>query len=322
MNCLRSLFLLLTGLFIGLSQVSAQSTDQRYPTAITTDTISGSISARAIGDSRKTEYFYAFEGKQGDIFINVVYENLNGDIDVFVVDGLRLMTRIVALADHGVTETGRVVYLRKPEKLLLRVSGRTPDDDPARFTIKFAGSFLAVSEDDYKNAPELPKVSIPAAVPERTAETAENAETPTEPKLEVVVEESVPAKTDERSAATPEREVSVDKPTEDEKPARPTPPQRRSTASRQRRAASAPTRTEPQPKPETEVAQPEPPPPPKEEPPAEQKLVVVFRDGARVDVSMNDVLRFSMDSGMLVIVQKNGRIRRFQMKDISKFSVE
>ncbi|MBX3289666.1 MAG: hypothetical protein KF855_10020 [Acidobacteria bacterium] len=318
MNCLRSLFLLLTGLFIGLSQVSAQSTDQRYPTPITTDTITGSISARAIGDSRKTEYFYAFEGRQGDIFINVVYENLNGDIDVFVVDGLRLMTRIVALADHGITETGRVIYLRKPEKLLLRVSGRTPDDDPAKFTIKFAGSFLAASEDEYKNIPELPKVSVPAAVPERAAETAENVERSSEPKLEVVIEESVPAKTDDRSAATPEREMSVDKPAENEKLVRPTPPQRRSTASRQRRATS----TETQPKPEPEAAQPESPPPPKEEPPAEQKLVVIFRDGAKVDVPMNDVLRFSMDSGTLVIVQKNGRIRRFQMKDISKFSVE
>ncbi|MBX3243049.1 MAG: hypothetical protein KF685_01095 [Acidobacteria bacterium] len=317
MKSVRSVLFILLGIFIGLSNVDAQSTDQRYPTPITSDVVTGSISARAISDSRKTEYYYAFEGRQGDIFINVVYENLNGDIDVFVVDGLRLMTRIVALADHGMTETGRVVYLRKPEKLLLRVSGRTPNDDPARFTIKFAGSFLAVSEDLNRNVPELPKVSVPTTVPEKKEEVAKGE---SQPRLEVVVEEPVAAKAEE-----PQREVAAEKPPEVENTTPPTRPQTRSTASRQRRTPSRNTRAGSRPEPEPEKAdakQPETTTPRKEETPAEQKLVVIFRDGAKVDVSMNDVLRFSMDSGTLVIVQKNGRIRRFQMKDISKFSVE
>ena len=66
---------------------NAQSTDQNFPTPVTTNQILGTIKARDIGDSRLTTYFYAFDGEQGDIFINVVSKNLSGDIDIFIVDG-------------------------------------------------------------------------------------------------------------------------------------------------------------------------------------------------------------------------------------------
>jgi hypothetical protein len=49
--------------------------------------------------------------------------------------------------------------LRKPERLILRVEGRTPNDDPATFRIKFAGSFQALGENEQTDAPAEPKVA-------------------------------------------------------------------------------------------------------------------------------------------------------------------
>ncbi|HEX3102239.1 MAG TPA: hypothetical protein VHQ01_10620, partial [Pyrinomonadaceae bacterium] len=57
--------------------VKAQSSDQNFPTPITSTELTGTIKARDIGDSRLTTYFFAFDGEQGDIFINVVTKNLS-----------------------------------------------------------------------------------------------------------------------------------------------------------------------------------------------------------------------------------------------------
>ena len=112
--------------------VSAHTHNQAtrtYPTPVTTNEINGKIAARDIGDARLTSYFYTFDGNQGDIFINVQTSNFNGDIDVFTADSTKSFTRITVYADISQNETGRVIYLRKPEKLLLRIQGRTPNDD-------------------------------------------------------------------------------------------------------------------------------------------------------------------------------------------------
>src|SRR5205085_1291034 len=113
-------------------------------TPITSSELIGVIKARDIGDARLTTYFYAFDGAQGDIFINVVAKNLSGDIDIFTVDSMLPLTKMVFYPDIDTTETGRLIYLRKPERLLLRVQGRPPGDDPATFKIRFGGSFIAL----------------------------------------------------------------------------------------------------------------------------------------------------------------------------------
>src|SRR5688500_4945642 len=140
------------------SFVKAQSTNQSFPTAITSNELSGTIRARDLGDARLTSYFYVFNGKQGDVFINVVTKNLDGDIDVFTADNLRPLTKISVYSDNPDSETGRVIYLRQPQKLILRVEGRTPTDDPATFRIKFAGSLqplAGVAETDESKQPEV-----------------------------------------------------------------------------------------------------------------------------------------------------------------------
>lgn len=122
---------------------------------MTSNEIEGSIRARDIGDSRLTSYYYAFDGGQGDIFVNVVTNNFSGDIDIFTVEGLRPLTKMVIYADSGSSETGRLIYLRKPERLILRIEGRSPNDDPATFRIKFGGSFVALSSQKPQEAPSI-----------------------------------------------------------------------------------------------------------------------------------------------------------------------
>ena len=136
-----------------------QSSSQEFPTAVFSNEISGSIKARDIGDSRITTYYFTFNGDQGDLFINLVTRNLTGDIDVFAASGLRPLSKITVYADLGDSETGRAIYLRKPEKLLLRVQGRTPNDDEATFKLKFAGSFVAARPDEVPGELPIPKVN-------------------------------------------------------------------------------------------------------------------------------------------------------------------
>ena len=136
----------------------AQSSSQEFPTPIISNELSGTIKARDLGDARLTTYYFAFNGEQGDVFINLVTRNLTGDFDVFTANGLKPLTKIVVYADLADSETGRAVYLRKPERLLLRIQGRTPNDEPASYRLKFAGSFAALRPEDVPMGPDLPKV--------------------------------------------------------------------------------------------------------------------------------------------------------------------
>lgn len=148
----------------------AQSGDQFFPTPVKNNEISGTIVPRRLGDNRLTRYFYTFGTSQGDLFVNVVTENFNGDIDLFIADSMTSVAKIVVFADTSRNETGRLIYFRKPELLLLRIEGRTPNDEPAKFRIKFGGSFVASSASEV-DAVETPVVKRPT-VPETQAAAA------------------------------------------------------------------------------------------------------------------------------------------------------
>jgi hypothetical protein len=51
-----------------------------------------------------------------------------------------------------------VVYLRQSAKLILRIQGRSPNDEAATFRIKFAGSFEPQQAIAENSAPEAPEV--------------------------------------------------------------------------------------------------------------------------------------------------------------------
>lgn len=292
--------------FGALTVVSAQSSDQNFPTPVTTSEIRGIIRARDIGDSRVTTYFYAFDGEQGDVFINIQSRNFNGDIDIFTADTVRLLTKIVLYADAGITETGRIVYLRKGERLLLRVEGRPPGDDPASFVIKFAGSFVALKGSDVPNGGAIPKVPSSDLDGVRLNSAGAEVQPSERPKP---VDRSNESSTRE-TEAKPEKTLTLKKEipkkvgSEAQKPK----PVRRP-------AAEAAKTTEP---PKVVVTSNLP-----ADPLASIHLIIELKDGSTFEKPMNEVLRFSTDSrGTITVIGKDGKIVRYQITDVARVTIQ
>jgi hypothetical protein len=346
--------LVLLALALGNSVGYGQSTSQDYPSPIESNQLTGAIKPRDIGDPRVTTYFYVFNGNQGDLFVNVVTKNLNGNIDVFSSEGLRLLTRILVFADVADNETGRVVYLRKPERLLLRVEGRTPNDDPATFQVKFAGSFEAVAGDSVPSEPKLPdlraeraendsgiRVNSAGAIievrPKPTPAVARSETDERKPAVEEKPSKTAPATADRgRTEDRPEAKKRATVVVEDNTPNSSSEPKARTTTAKTRpvtagaKKAPAIPRKEVAVKTEREV-RPETPPEPKEtekkaekpvDPLANVNLIVEFKDGRRVERPMSDVFRFTVDHGSLTIIRKDGKVDRFPIIDVAKVSVE
>ncbi len=303
----------------------AQSSDQNFPTHVTSNDINGRISARPIGDARLTTLFYLFEGSQGDIFINVATTNFTGDIDVYATDSMKPLTKMVMYADAGRSETGRLIYLRQSARLLLRIEGRTPNDDAATFRIKFAGSFVALAPETYEPAPTVAgkqsaaKIDVSESRPVGTGGQTEN------PSETGKVSEEAKPKTDDPSSDTVYENKSAKvtvKPT-----AKPTTTRRRTTTapkggnpSGSAGASSEKPTASQKPKVKTRKSKTEPPSEP--DPLANIKLVVVFKDGTVIERPMTEISRFSFDNGRLTVVEKNGTITRYLMTDVAKVTIE
>jgi hypothetical protein len=294
--------------------VRAQSTEQEYPAPVTQSELSGTIRARDIGDARLTSHYWAFDGEQGDIFINVVTQNLSADIDVYLGDGLRPLTKMVVFADAGTTETGRVIYMRQPGRLLLRVQGRSPNDDPARYTIKFAGSFVALAPERLPKPPTvgdlsdtgvavsssgaiLPQKPKPIATPKATPGRS-TAATVTQSADKGKATTTAPLRTKDGTGVdtvfgNKTANVTVPKPTTS--PAK--------TAEEKR--ASLPAKKEAEPDPMANV-----------------RLVVNFRDGHTVERPMSEVARFIYANGYLTVALKDGKTYRYAMSDLASVNVQ
>ncbi|HRH43714.1 MAG TPA: hypothetical protein PKY82_18935 [Pyrinomonadaceae bacterium] len=143
---------------LGLIVTRAQSTNVEFPTPVSSNEIKGKIKARDLGDSRLTSHYFVFDGNQGDIFISIETNNLEGDIDVFLANSLKPLTKITLFAETTPSQTGREIYLRKSERMILRVEGRTPNDDEATYSIKFAGSFQTIAANAVKQEPKVPQI--------------------------------------------------------------------------------------------------------------------------------------------------------------------
>lgn len=336
--------------FICLSgiAVSAQSTLLDFPSPVTGNELSGSIKARDIGDSRLTTFYFWFDGGQGDVFVNFVTKNFAGDIDIFIQSGLRPLTKVVVYPDFGEVETGRVLYLRKPERLLMRVQGRTPNDDAASFRMKFAGSFIAASGST--DTPEMPKVTgetsgsiavnsvgtivTPPRPIEKRAEQKETAKTEVaeSQKDDTAANKEATVEKDEIKKEVSKLEVVVSddlpkNPAVSTEPKAKTPV--RSTAARRRntRRVAPPVKEKTETKVEgptanTDVETAKKPPEKKVDPLADVQLVIVFKDGARIERPLPEVFRFSVDRGVLTVVSKDGRIGKYKMVDVAKVTIE
>jgi hypothetical protein len=351
----------------------AQSVNQSYPTPVTTNEISGKIPARDIGDARLTGYFYVFNGRQGDVFINVVTSNLNGDIDIFTANNLKPLSKITVYADESERETGRVIYLRQPEKLVLRVEGRSPNDDAAIFRIKFAGSFEPMQSTAENTAPEAPVVKNdnqtdvrvnsvgtiieikPKPTPQPKETIAKNEIKPKEKKSksknkitkETENQNNVAKETtleNEKKAAEEEKPVDIQKEsaakvvvTDELANKEVTGVEKTVEKDLTKEKAEEVSETEVNKK-ETEntvaaeTAKTEAAKEAKKTKkslkaiaPAELeniKLVVLFKDGSRIERPMSEILKVNVDKGILTISSKDGIIGRFSILDVTKMTIE
>ncbi len=316
--------------------IGAQSGSQNFPTPLRSNELSGTIAARDIGDSRLTTHYYTFVGNQGDIFINVVTGNFDGDIDVFTADTLKPLTKIVVYSDAPDSETGRVIYLRQNQKLILRIEGRSPNDKPATYRLKFAGSFApsedAIAADDptvkAKNEDADVKVNsagtIVAVRPKPTptpaeAESVPKSDADKKPEKSEVSKNVKPSKQPASTPNEPRPEVVVTDPLPADPVAKPdkvAEPDKRPTPKPQTRPATKPVpKTELKPPPKST-------PSPEPDPLANVRLIVLFKDGSRIERPMTEIIKLSIDKGILTIINKNGSIGRYKLTDIAKMTVE
>ena len=339
------------------SEVFAQSTNQSFPTPVTSNEINGKIKARDLGDARLTSYFYAFNGNQGDIFINVVTKNLDGDIDVFTADNLKPLTKITVYSDNPESETGRVIYLRQPQKLILRIEGKSPTDDPATFKIKFAGSFEAMTgttaENDESKQPEVitedkgevrvnsvgtiietkPK---PTPKPKTTTAKVEKEETKKEEETSAKVEkddsENLPKKeeTEEKKSEKTKKDKKFEVVVTDNLPVKKDEPETKTDETVAEKDTKKNTAKK-------QVKPPKTTPTPKIKPKTTTKktdtvvdlsqlenirLVVIFKDGTKIERPMSEVLKINVDKGILTVIAKDGTIGRYSILDVAKMTIE
>jgi hypothetical protein len=336
--------------------IQAQSTNQSFPTPVTTNEINGKIPARDIGDARLTNYFYVFNGNQGDVFINVVTKNFDGDIDVFTLNGLRPLTKITVYSDSSDNETGRIVYLRQPEKLLLRIEGRSPNDDPATFRIKFAGSFEPlknIAENEEQEMPEIKtdegevRVNSVGTIIEKkpvpTPQVKEKAVEKEDKKSETVAEKKEETKDEKPDKTEPvaekkdeEKQVAEQKKEEKEEKKEES-KKEKETAKKSKTPKPVVVITDTLPKAEekkaekkedetaakTEAEKKKTEKKPKKPDPLENiKLIVLFKDGTKIERPISEVVRVSVDKGILTVITKDGLISRYSLLDVEEMTIK
>jgi len=322
-----------------VSTLRAQSSDQSLPTAIRSNEISATIRALDLGDPRLTRHFYAFEGTPGDLIVTLDSRNLNGDVDVFTAVSFRPLMKISMYAQEGATQVAKSIYLRSRQILILRVEARSPNDDPGSYHIVFGGSFqpfsggIPVAENSEANESETRQsnVSSVGATIERPAEPVEAK------SKESSAEENRPATTTPKPVSTARRTTGRNPQSVRGRPtARRTPPKQTGTPKTETARSETPgteaakTETskpaEAEEKPATQPTEKaEVKPPETEKRPsvsAGAHLVIERSDGNRTDHPMSAVRRVVVESGMIVVTLKNGRIERIPLSMVSRMAIE
>jgi hypothetical protein len=339
------------------SIASAQSTDIASPAAVRTNEVLGKIPARDIGDPRVTDHFYAFTGTPGDLLITVDSSNLNGDVDVFTASGLRPLLKLTVYAGSSSPVT-KSIYLRKREDLILRIEGRTPNDDDATYRLYFGGSFEPITSEPLlaENESTVTEPTIPegksgkkgrrvSSVGARIEEppSAEVAAAPTPEATPVESPRPEEAKTEEPNTEATRSTVTraeITKP-----PARTTrgrrPPGRRTrTPAPPKAEDTAKTDTENPPRTETPEAEAKPSPTrrrapgrsttarnvakapaPEPEPESGPRLIIETNDGTLINRYMSSVRRVVVENGQVVVTGRDGKVSRIPLVSVVRMSI-
>ena len=315
-----------------------QSVDVGSPTPVRSNTVSGKIAVRDLGDSRLTDHYFAFTGTPGDLLITVQSTNLNGDLDVFTAVTLRPLLKLSLYAESTSPVT-KGIYLRKREDLILRIEARSPNDDPGTYRLYFGGSFEPlpggpdIAEAEAEPSPEAPAVAGQKG--RRVSSVGARIEEPSPPVTEVAAAPT-PAPTPE---PTPEaKPVETPKPAVTEKSieeaAKTTPPPRNTRGRRPapRRQPPPPKETPPAEEPaptvraeETKRATEEPkpkPPAPEPEPEVGPRLIIETNDGTLINRSMSTVKRVTIENGMVVVTGKDGKISRMLLINVVRMQIQ
>jgi len=341
---LACLLLLLSPLAL---HVAAQSTDIAAPSPVRTNEVAGTISARDLGDPRVTDHFYAFTGTPGDVLITVDSRNFNGDIDVFTFTGLQPLLKFTVYAGSSSAIT-KSIYLRKQEDLILRVEGRTPNDDEASYRIHFGGSFAPLtsapwlSENENATTPsvtgstakkgrrvssvgaridEPPPEVAEAPTPEPTPESRTTAPAEAAPKTAAVKPKTgnsrvrrPPARSGTKPppAETAKAEETAKNESEAKPPAEDTETEK-----------TPPVRRRPTRKPTTaRTTKPTPAPTPAQEPEESgPRLLIETNDGTLVDRYMSTVRRVTVENGQVVVVGRDGKIQRISLASVVRMTI-
>jgi hypothetical protein len=292
-----------------------------------------------------TDHFYAFTGLPGDVLITVDSRNLNGDIDVFTSANLRPLLKFTVYAGSSSPIT-KSIYLRKQEDLILRVEGRTPNDDEAIYRLHFGGAFepitsgpLAEHEDALQQSTlaeglskggkrvssvgaridEPPgEVAVtpkaepsPSAPSDSEAKTAEAKPTPknTRPRRPVT-RKARPVRPPKPPVEAPTAEETVAKDETGEKPTADNPepktPDVPERPPRKGRAARATAK--PDATQETEDTGP--------------RLRIETSDGTLVDRSMGGVRRVTVENGQVVVIGKDGKIQKIPLANVVRMTIQ
>ena len=306
-------------LFLVATFVPAQSLDPNVPSPVRSNTITGRIAARDVGDARFTDHYYAFTGTPGDLLITVQSANLNGDIDVFTAGSLRPLLKLTLYAELA-TPVTKGIYLRKREALILRIEARSPNDDEGTYRLHFGGSFEPIVGGPDIAETDTPATTEPTRTPgsRRVTSSGARINEPEPPRTEVAAaptpdptpEPTPEAKPVETPAATPERSPEVES-------ARPAPTRN----TRGRRPAGR--RPAPRPRDTTATSEtPAPKPPPVEpEPEVGPRLVIETNDGTLINRSMSTVRRVTVENGQVVVVGRDGKIDRILLANVVRMSI-
>ena len=327
----RTSLLILGCLLFAVTSARAQSIDPNAPSPVRSNSVTGQIAARDLGDSRLTDHYYMLAGTPGDLLITVQSKNLNGDIDVFVAGSLRPLIKLTLYAEIQAPVT-KGIYLRKREELILRVEARSPNDDEGTYRLHFGGSFAPII-----GGPDLAEAetsepestagggrtrrvsSVGARIEEPEPPVTEVASAPTpEPTPEATPEvkpvETPPTETKEPAATETERPATV-RNTRGRRPASRRPsPRVRETVPESKPKTEPPTETTSEPK-TAAKREPEP------EPEVGPRLVIETIDGTLINRPMSTVRRVTVENGRVVVIGKDGKIDRYLLSNVARMSI-
>ncbi len=318
---------------------SAQSTDIAWPSPVRSNEVVGKIGARDLGDPRLTDHFYAFTGRAGDVLVTVDSRNLNGDIDVFMFTGLRPLLKFTMYAGSSSPIT-KSIYLRNTEGLILRVEGRTPNDDDAVYRIHFGGAFEPITSGplaEHEDAVQLATAEeVPGKGGRRVSSVGARIEEPRSEVAAAPTPEPTPV-----APTEPEPKTTTSKPpSRGSRARRPTPRRSRPTAAAKREETTAKDESEDTTPATESAAEPKPPAvakrPPRRGPttrgaarpsasqePEESgpRLMIETNDGTLVDRYMNTVRRVTVENGQVVVIGKDGKVQRIPLASVVRMTI-